>query len=65
MSMLRRAHFAGWTFPKRHRANYGVIAIICKVPILGRHSLLVSVINLLATVMVLGVVLVMLVGGRQ
>jgi hypothetical protein len=29
----------GGAFPKRHRANCGVIAIICKVPILGRHML--------------------------
>jgi hypothetical protein len=36
--MLRRAHFAWWAFPKRHRANCGAIAIIRKVPILGRHT---------------------------
>jgi hypothetical protein len=29
----------GGAFPKRHRANCGVIAIIRKVPILGRHKL--------------------------
>jgi hypothetical protein len=28
----------GGAFPKRHRANCGVIAIIRKVPILGRHK---------------------------
>jgi hypothetical protein len=27
----------GGAFPKRHHVDYGVIAIICKVPILGRH----------------------------
>jgi hypothetical protein len=27
----------GGAFPKRHRANCGVFAIIRKVPILGRH----------------------------
>jgi hypothetical protein len=29
----------GGAFPKRHRPNCGVIAIIHKVPILGRHKL--------------------------
>jgi hypothetical protein len=29
----------GGAFPKRHRANCGVIAVIRKVPILGRHTL--------------------------
>jgi hypothetical protein len=38
MCMLRFAHFAWWAFPKRHRANCGVIAIIRKVLILGRHK---------------------------
>jgi hypothetical protein len=28
----------GGAFPKRHRANCGVIAVIRKVPILGRHN---------------------------
>jgi hypothetical protein len=28
----------GGAFPKRHRANCGVIAVIRKVPILGRHK---------------------------
>jgi hypothetical protein len=28
-------------FPKRHRANCGVIAVIRKVPILGHHNNLV------------------------
>jgi hypothetical protein len=28
----------GGAFPKRYRANYGVFAIICKVPIFGRHK---------------------------
>jgi hypothetical protein len=28
----------GGAFPKQHRANCGVIAIIRKVPILGRHN---------------------------
>jgi hypothetical protein len=28
----------GGAFPKRHRANCGVFAIIRKVPILGRHK---------------------------
>jgi hypothetical protein len=27
----------GGAFPKRHHGDCGVIAIICKVPILGRH----------------------------
>jgi hypothetical protein len=31
--------FLGGAFPKRHRANCGVIAVIRKVPILGRHKL--------------------------
>jgi hypothetical protein len=35
MCMLRRAYFAWWAFPKRNRANYGVMAIIRKVPIFG------------------------------
>jgi hypothetical protein len=38
MCMLRRAHFAWWAFPKRHHANCGVMAIIHKVLILGRHK---------------------------
>jgi hypothetical protein len=29
----------GGAFPKRHRANCGVIAMIRKVPILGCHKL--------------------------
>jgi hypothetical protein len=29
----------GGAFPKRYRANYGVIAVIRKVPILGRHTI--------------------------
>jgi hypothetical protein len=28
----------GGAFPKRHHVDCGVIAIICKVPILGRHT---------------------------
>jgi hypothetical protein len=28
----------GDAFPKRHRANYGVIVVIRKVPILGRRK---------------------------
>jgi hypothetical protein len=28
----------GGAFPKRHHANCGVIAMIRKVPILGRHK---------------------------
>jgi hypothetical protein len=28
----------GGAFPKRHHANCGVIAVIRKVPILGRHN---------------------------
>jgi hypothetical protein len=32
----------GGAFPKRHRANCGVIAIIRKVPILGCHSRLLT-----------------------
>jgi hypothetical protein len=39
MCMLWCAYFAWWAFPKRHRANCGVIAIIHKVPILGHHKL--------------------------
>jgi hypothetical protein len=29
----------GGAFPKRHHVDCGVIAIICKVPVLGRHKL--------------------------
>jgi hypothetical protein len=29
----------GGAFPKRHHVDCGVIAIICKVPVLGRHIL--------------------------
>jgi hypothetical protein len=36
--MLQRAHFAWCAFPKRHRANCGVIAVIRKVLIFGRHN---------------------------
>jgi hypothetical protein len=28
----------GGAFPKRHHVDCGVIAIICKVPVLGHHS---------------------------
>jgi hypothetical protein len=35
MCMLRCAYFAWWAFPKRHRANCGMMAIIRKMPILG------------------------------
>jgi hypothetical protein len=28
----------GGAFPKRHHVDCGMIAIICKVPILGHHS---------------------------
>jgi hypothetical protein len=28
----------GGAFPKRHRVDCGMIAIICKVPVLGRHK---------------------------
>jgi hypothetical protein len=39
MCMLFVHILLGGAFPKRHRANYGVFAIIRKVPILGRHKL--------------------------
>jgi hypothetical protein len=29
----------GGAFPKQHHVDCGLIAIICKVPILGRHSI--------------------------
>jgi hypothetical protein len=32
----------GGAFPRRHRANCGVIAIIRKVPILGRHRVFIG-----------------------
>jgi hypothetical protein len=38
MCMLLVHISLGGAFPKRHRANCGVIAIIRKVPILGRHT---------------------------
>jgi hypothetical protein len=28
----------GGAFPKRHHVDCGLIAIICKVPVLGRHK---------------------------
>jgi hypothetical protein len=39
MCMLFVHILLGGAFPKRHRANCGVIAVIRKVPILGRHKL--------------------------
>jgi hypothetical protein len=39
MCMLFVHILLGGVFPKRHRANCGVFAIIRKVSILGRHSL--------------------------
>jgi hypothetical protein len=36
--MLHMHESLGGAFPKRHRANCGMIAIIRKVPILGRHT---------------------------
>jgi hypothetical protein len=38
MCMLFVHILLGGAFPKRHRANCGVIAIIRKVPILGHHN---------------------------
>jgi hypothetical protein len=38
MCMLFVHFLLGGAFSKRHRANYGVFAIIRKVLILGRHS---------------------------
>jgi hypothetical protein len=35
----------GGAFPKRHHVDCGMITIICKVPVLGRHNPLVSVNN--------------------
>jgi hypothetical protein len=31
----------GGAFPKRHHVDCGVIAIICKVPVLGHHSIII------------------------
>jgi hypothetical protein len=39
MCMLFVHILLGGAFPKRHRANCGVITVIRKVPILGRHKL--------------------------
>jgi hypothetical protein len=36
--MLHMHESLGGAFPKRYRANCGVIAIIRKVPTLGRHK---------------------------
>jgi hypothetical protein len=36
----------GGAFPKRHRANCGVIAVIRKVPVLGRHTSLLFTIGI-------------------
>jgi hypothetical protein len=46
----------GGAFPKRHRANYGVFAIIRKVPILGRHrsELAVDLLDVLAGLCIVG-----------
>jgi hypothetical protein len=38
MCMLFVHILLGGAFPKRHRANCGVFAVIHKVPILGRHK---------------------------
>jgi hypothetical protein len=35
----------GGAFPKRHHVDYGVFAIICKVPVLGRYTYLVHMLE--------------------
>jgi hypothetical protein len=38
--MLHMHESLGGAFPKRHHVDCGLIAIICKVPVLGRHNIL-------------------------